>query len=493
MEIDLKGICKACGTNQGLRGVNLHLHSGEVQALMGENGAGKSTLMNILTGIHKADAGMIEVDGKPTVFRNNKDAEDHGIAFIHQELNIWPNLSVLENLFPVKRPKTRFGFIDFKKMREIAEKKCQDIGIELPLDEIAGNCSVGQQQMVEITRSLLLDARVVIMDEPTAALTERETECLFEVMRRLKAQGVAIIYISHRMEEVFGNCDTITVMRDGQTISSKPVGETTMSQIVKDMVGREISEYYPIRTVTPGEEVFRVEHLTQPGVFQDVSFSVKKGEIFGVAGLMGAGRTEIMRALFGVDPHKEGKVYLHGKEINIKNPLDAIREGFGFITENRKTEGLILDFSILKNIALPSEKNFANYSCINAQKEYEFCQILADKLGVKTTDIYQEARNLSGGNQQKVVIAKWIGMHPSLLILDEPTRGIDVGAKKDIYDLMNELTAEGVSLIMVSSDLPEILGMSDRIMVIHEGQVAGILSRKEATQEKIITLATGGE
>ena len=400
---------------------------------------------------------------------------------------------MLENLFPVKRPKTRFGFIDFKKMREIAEKKCQDIGIELPLDEIAGNCSVGQQQMVEITRSLLLDARVVIMDEPTAALTERETECLFEVMRRLKAQGVAIIYISHRMEEVFGNCDTITVMRDGQTISSKPVGETTMSQIVKDMVGREISEYYPIRTVTPGEEVFRVEHLTQPGVFQDVSFSVKKGEIFGVAGLMGAGRTEIMRALFGVDPHKEGKVYLHGKEINIKNPLDAIREGFGFITENRKTEGLILDFSILKNIALPSEKNFANYSCINAQKEYEFCQILADKLGVKTTDIYQEARNLSGGNQQKVVIAKWIGMHPSLLILDEPTRGIDVGAKKDIYDLMNELTAEGVSLIMVSSDLPEILGMSDRIMVIHEGQVAGILSRKEATQEKIITLATGGE
>lgn len=493
MEIDMKGICKSFGTNQVLRGVNLHLHSGEVQALMGENGAGKSTLMNILTGIHKADAGTIEVDGKPTVFRNNKDAEDHGIAFIHQELNIWPNLSVLENLFPVKRPKTRFGFIDFKKMREVAEKKCQDIGIELPLDEIAGNCSVGQQQMVEITRSLLLDARVVIMDEPTAALTERETECLFEVMRRLKAQGVAIIYISHRMEEVFGNCDTITVMRDGQTISSKPVGETTMSQIVKDMVGREISEYYPIRTVTPGEEVFRVEHLTQPGVFQDVSFSVKKGEIFGVAGLMGAGRTEIMRALFGVDPHKEGKVYLHGKEINIKNPLDAIREGFGFITENRKTEGLILDFSILKNIALPSEKNFANYSCINAQKEYEFCQILADKLGVKTTDIYQEARNLSGGNQQKVVIAKWIGMHPSLLILDEPTRGIDVGAKKDIYDLMNELTAEGVSLIMVSSDLPEILGMSDRIMVIHEGQVAGILSRKEATQEKIITLATGGE
>lgn len=493
MEIDLKGICKSFGSNQVLCGVNLHLRSGEVQALMGENGAGKSTLMNILTGIHKADAGTIEVDGKPMVFRNNKDAEDHGIAFIHQELNIWPNMTVLENLFPTDQPKTRFGFIDFKKMKAIAEEKCKDIGIELPLDELAGNCSVGQQQMVEITRSLLLDAKVVIMDEPTAALTERETDCLFDVMRRLKAKGVSIIYISHRMEEVFGNCDTITVMRDGHTISSKPTGETTMSQIVKDMVGREISEYYPVRTVKPGEEVFRVEHLTQPGVFQDVNFSVKKGEIFGVAGLMGAGRTEIMRAVFGVDPHKSGKIFLNGKEVKIKNPLDAIKEGFGFITENRKTEGLILDFSILKNIALPSEKELANYECINAKKEFEFCQILSDKLGVKTTDINQPAKTLSGGNQQKVVIAKWIGMHPSLLILDEPTRGIDVGAKKDIYDLMNELTSQGVSIIMVSSDLPEVLGMSDRIMVIHEGKVAGILDRKDASQEKIITLATGGE
>lgn len=493
MEIDLKGICKSFGSNQVLCGVNLHLRSGEVQALMGENGAGKSTLMNILTGIHKADAGTIEVDGKPMVFRNNKDAENHGIAFIHQELNIWPNMTVLENLFPTDQPKNRFGFIDFKKMKAIAEEKCKDIGIELPLEELAGNCSVGQQQMVEITRSLLLDAKVVIMDEPTAALTERETDCLFDVMRRLKAKGVSIIYISHRMEEVFGNCDTITVMRDGHTISSKPTGETTMSQIVKDMVGREISEYYPVRTVKPGEEVFRVEHLTQPGVFQDVNFSVKKGEIFGVAGLMGAGRTEIMRAVFGVDPHKSGKIFLNGKEVKIKNPLDAIKEGFGFITENRKTEGLILDFSILKNIALPSEKELANYECINSKKEFEFCQILSDKLGVKTTDINQPAKTLSGGNQQKVVIAKWIGMHPSLLILDEPTRGIDVGAKKDIYDLMNELTAQGVSIIMVSSDLPEVLGMSDRIMVIHEGQVAGILDRKDASQEKIITLATGGE
>ena len=493
MEIDLKGICKSFGTNQVLCGVNLHLRSGEVQALMGENGAGKSTLMNILTGIHKADAGTIEVDGTPMVFRNNKDAEDHGIAFIHQEMNIWPNLTVLENLFPTKQPKTKFGFIDFGKMKEIAQAKCKEIGIELPLEELAGNCSIGQQQMVEITRSLLLDAKVVIMDEPTAALTERETDCLFDVMRKLKAKGVSIIYISHRMEEVFGNCDTITVMRDGKTISSKPTAETTMAQIVKDMVGREISEYYPVRATTPGKEVFRVEGFSQPGVFEDVSFSVKKGEIFGVAGLMGAGRTEIMRAIFGVDPHKSGKLFLDGREIHIKNPLDAIHKGFGFITENRKTEGLILDFSILKNIALPSEEQLSRYHCINAQKEYDFCKELSDKLGVKTTDIRLAAGTLSGGNQQKVVIAKWIGMHPSLLILDEPTRGIDVGAKKDIYDLMNSLTEQGVSIIMISSDLPEVLGMSDRIMVVHEGRIAGILDRRDADQEKIITLATGGK
>ena len=487
------GICKSFGANKVLGGVNLHVRPGEVHALMGENGAGKSTLMNILTGIHRADAGTIMVDGKEVTFKNNKDAEEHGIAFIHQELNIWPNLSVLENLFLMNQPKTRFGTIDFKKMREMAEAKCQEIGIDLPLDEIAGECSVGQQQMTEIIRSLMLDAKTVIMDEPTAALTERETDRLFEVMKKLKNKGVSIIYISHRMEEVFANCDTITVMRDGQTISSRPTEETNMDQIVGDMVGRVMSEYYPARTNVPGDEIFRVEGFTQPGVFRDISFNLRKGEILGVAGLMGAGRTEIMRAIFGVDPHESGKLYFEGKEIHIKNPRDAIRQGFGFITENRKTEGLILDFSIERNIALPSEERLAQSHVINDKKEFDFSSELSKRLGVKAQDINLPASTLSGGNQQKVVIAKWVGMHPKLLILDEPTRGIDIGAKKDIYDLMNELTAKGVSIIMVSSELPEVIGMSDRILVIHEGRAAGIVEHKDATQTRIMTLATGGE
>ena len=487
------GICKSFGANKVLGGVNLHVRPGEVHALMGENGAGKSTLMNILTGIHRADAGTIMVDGKEVTFKNNKDAEEHGIAFIHQELNIWPNLSVLENLFLMNQPKTRFGTIDFKKMREMAEAKCQEIGIDLPLDEIAGECSVGQQQMTEITRSLMLDAKTVIMDEPTAALTERETDRLFEVMKKLKNKGVSIIYISHRMEEVFANCDTITVMRDGQTISSRPTEETNMDQIVGDMVGRVMSEYYPARTNVPGDEIFRVEGFTQPGVFRDISFNLRKGEILGVAGLMGAGRTEIMRAIFGVDPHESGKLYFEGKGIHIKNPRDAIRHGFGFITENRKTEGLILDFSIERNIALPSEERLAQSHVINDKKEFDFSSELSKRLGVKAQDINLPASTLSGGNQQKVVIAKWVGMHPKLLILDEPTRGIDIGAKKDIYDLMNELTAKGVSIIMVSSELPEVIGMSDRILVIHEGRAAGIVEHKDATQTRIMTLATGGE
>lgn len=487
------GICKSFGANKVLGGVNLHVRPGEVHALMGENGAGKSTLMNILTGIHRADAGTIMVDGKEVTFKNNKDAEEHGIAFIHQELNIWPNLSVLENLFLMNQPKTRFGTIDFKKMREMAEAKCQEIGIDLPLDEIAGECSVGQQQMTEITRSLMLDAKTVIMDEPTAALTERETDRLFEVMKKLKNKGVSIIYISHRMEEVFANCDTITVMRDGQTISSRPTEETNMDQIVGDMVGRVMSEYYPARTNVPGDEIFRVEGFTQPGVFRDISFNLRKGEILGVAGLMGAGRTEIMRAIFGVDPHESGKLYFEGKEIHIKNPRDAIRHGFGFITENRKTEGLILDFSIERNIALPSEERLAQSHVINDKKEFDFSSELSKRLGVKAQDINLPASTLSGGNQQKVVIAKWVGMHPKLLILDEPTRGIDIGAKKDIYDLMNELTAKGGSIIMVSSELPEVIGMSDRILVIHEGRAAGIVEHKDATQTRIMTLATGGE
>lgn len=493
MEIELKNIHKAFGSNEVLKGVNLTLKSGEVHALMGENGAGKSTLMNILTGIHKQDKGQIFVDGQEVSFKNPLEAEAHGIAFIHQELNIWPNLSILENLFMMHSITNGMGVLDFKAMRKLAEEKCREIEIELPLDMEAGECSVGQQQMTEIVRNLLVDAKVVIMDEPTAALTERETEKLFEVMRSLKKRGVAMVYISHRMEEVTANCDTITVMRDGVSVATKSVKEYGMEQIIRDMVGRSITEFYPDRRNTPEEVILEVKSFNQTGVFRDVSFNLRKGEILGVAGLMGAGRTEIMRAIFGVDPHESGELVFKGEPLKITKPEDAIKAGMAFVTENRKTEGLILDFSILRNIALPSVDTFAKNSVINFGKLSGFADEMAKKLGVKAHSLELEAGALSGGNQQKVVIAKWVGMNPDVIIMDEPTRGIDVGAKRDIYELMNELTASGVSIIMVSSELPEVLGMSDRILVVHEGRIAGELLRDEADQEKIMTLATGGK
>ena len=347
--------------------------------------------------------------------------------------------------------------------------------------------------MTEIVRNLLLDAKVVIMDEPTAALTERETEKLFEVMRSLKKRGVAMVYISHRMEEVTQNCDTITVMRDGVSVATKPVKEYSMEQIVRDMVGRSITEFYPDRRNKPGEVLLEVKNFEQPGVFHDINFNLRKGEILGFAGLMGSGRTEIMRAVFGVDPHAGGELVFKGEPLKITKPEDAIKAGLGFVTENRKTEGLILDFSILRNIALPSVDSFAKSGVINFNVLNNFADKMAKKLGVKTSSLDLEAGALSGGNQQKVVIAKWVGMHPEVIIMDEPTRGIDVGAKRDIYELMNELTASGVSIIMVSSELPEVLGMSDRIVVVHEGRIAGELLHDEADQEKIMTLATGGQ
>ena len=493
MEIELRNIHKAFGSNEVLKGVDLKLKSGEVHALMGENGAGKSTLMNILTGIHKQDKGQIFVDGKEISFKNPLEAEAYGIAFIHQELNIWPNLSILENLFLMHSVTNDMGILDFKAMRAMAEQKCREIEIELPLDMEAGECSVGQQQMTEIVRNLLLDAKVVIMDEPTAALTERETEKLFEVMRSLKKRGVAMVYISHRMEEVTQNCDTITVMRDGVSVATKPVKEYSMEQIVRDMVGRSITEFYPDRRNKPGEVLLEVKHFEQPGVFHDINFNLRKGEILGFAGLMGSGRTEIMRAVFGVDPHAGGELVFKGEPLKITKPEDAIKAGLGFVTENRKTEGLILDFSILRNIALPSVDSFAQSGVINFNILNDFADKMAKKLGVKTSSLDLEAGALSGGNQQKVVIAKWVGRHPEVIIMDEPTRGIDVGAKRDIYELMNELTASGVSIIMVSSELPEVLGMSDRIVVVHEGRIAGELLHGEADQEKIMTLATGGQ
>ncbi|GLI83510.1 ribose import ATP-binding protein RbsA [Rossellomorea marisflavi] len=493
MEIRMDHIHKAFGQNKVLEGVDIHIRGGEVHALMGENGAGKSTLMNILTGLHKKDQGTITIDSVEKTFDNPKQAEEFGIAFIHQELNIWPEMTVLDNLFINKEPITSFGLIQTQKMKAVANKQFDRLAISIPLHKEAGKCSVGEQQMIEIAKALMTDAKVIIMDEPTAALTDREIEKLFDVIRSLKESGVSIVYISHRMEEIFTICDTITVMRDGRTVDTTPIPETNFNDVVKKMVGRELTDRFPERNSNPGETILEVKGLTRKGVFENVSFQVREGEIVGVSGLMGAGRTEIMRTIFGLDGKYEGDILVAGKNVTVKNPNQAVELGLGFITEDRKEEGLILDFSIKDNIVLPSLFSFTKNGMIKDKQEEEFVELLIKRLTIKTESAMTSAKNLSGGNQQKVVIAKWIGIGPKVLILDEPTRGVDVGAKREIYQLMNELTDRGVAIIMVSSELPEVLGMSDRVIVIHEGRVSGEVIGKEATQEKIMTLATGGQ
>lgn len=488
----MENIHKAFGKNRVLEGVDIHIHEGEVHALMGENGAGKSTLMNILTGLHKKDEGRVTIDGKETTFENPKEAEKFGIAFIHQELNIWPHLTVLENLFINKEPISSFGLIQTRKMKAVASEQFERLGLSIPLNKEACECSVGEQQMIEIAKALMTDAKVIIMDEPTAALTDREIQKLFGVIQSLQKSGVSIVYISHRMEEIFSICDTITVMRDGRTVDTTPIPRTSFDEVVRKMVGRELTDRFPSREANVGEAVLRVEGLSRKGSFHNINFEARSGEIVGVAGLMGAGRTEIMRTIFGLDGKYEGHIYMNGKKETIKSPRQAVQLGLGLITEDRKEEGLILDFSIRDNIALPSLTSFTKNAFIQEKEESDFVDLLIKRLTIKTESAQTEAQHLSGGNQQKVVIAKWIGIGPRVLILDEPTRGVDVGAKREIYQLMNELTDRGVAIIMVSSELPEVLGMSDRILVIHEGNLAGELSKEEADQEKIMTLATGG-
>lgn len=492
MHIVMEDIHKAFGANKVLQGVNFELKPGEVHALMGENGAGKSTLMNILTGLFHQNQGKITIDGKETVFSNSKEAEEAGLAFIRQELNIWPQMTVLENLFIGREIRNALGVLKEKEMKAVADRVFKRLNISIPLNKLAGECSVGEQQMIEIAKALMLDAEVIIMDEPTAALTDREIRMLFKIMKELTASGVSLVYISHRMEEIFEICDRITVMRDGVSVATSFIKETSFDEIVKQMVGRELEDRYPERNPTYGEMVLEVKGLTRTGVFEDVHFSIKEGEILGISGLMGAGRTEIMRSLFGIDPYDRGEVIMNGQSISIKSPSDAAKHGLAFITEDRKDEGLVLDFSIRENIGLPNLDSFSTNGVMKAKDEKEFVSLMIERLKVKTESEETTAGNLSGGNQQKVVIAKWVGTSPKILIMDEPTRGIDVGAKREIYNLMNELTERGLAILMVSSDLPEVLGMSDRILVIHEGKITGELSREEATQEKIMTFATGG-
>ena len=493
MQIKMHGIDKSFGGNAVLKSAGFLLDHGETHALMGENGAGKSTLMKILTGVYTKDAGTVTVDGREVCYKNPQEAEKAGIVFIHQELNVLFDLTVEENMFLGKEIKKAFGVCDRKAMREEVRKILDRLGVNIDPGQRMNELSVGQQQMIEIAKALMVDAKVIIMDEPTAALTQSETTVLFQVINSLKQKGVSIVYISHRMDEIFELCDRITILRDGSYIGTKKISETDMNDVVKMMIGREIGERYPLRNAKTGGVAFEVKGLSCPGVFENVSFQVHAGEVLGVSGLMGAGRTEIMQAIFGNMPHVTGEIYLDGKQIQNRSPLEAMKNGIGFITEDRKVEGLMLEESIQKNISIANLGRISKSGVLQKGAEDELVKRGIEELHIKCFGPQHECSNLSGGNQQKVVFAKWIYTNPKVLILDESTRGVDIGAKKEIYSIINELAEKGVAIIMVSSELPEVLGMSDRIMVVQEGHVRGILHKEDADQENIMILATGGE
>jgi len=489
----MRGISKAFPGVQALDGVSLDVAPGEVVALVGENGAGKSTLVKILSGCYRADAGEIVFDGRRLGPCTPGEAQRLGISVIYQEFNLAPPLSVAENVFVGREPRTRLGTVAFGRMRGEAQAVLDSLRLPLDARRPVETLSVAEQQMVEIAKAISFRARVIVMDEPTAALTEHETATLFDLVRRLRAQGVSVIYISHRLEEVFAIADRVVVLRDGRTAGGLGVAEASVDAIVRLMVGRELKEMFHKAPAAPGETVLEVRDLARAasGV-RGVSFAVRAGEIVGLAGLVGAGRTEIARAVFGVDRPDAGEVRVAGRPVALRSPRDAIRAGLGFVPENRKEQGLFLMLAVRENMTAAGLSRLARWDFVRLAAERRLVGSLIDQLRIRTPSAEQQVQFLSGGNQQKVILARWLALAPKVLLLDEPTRGVDVGAKAEIYALMNDLARRGVAILMISSELPEVLGMSDRVLVVREGRLAGELARTEATQERIIHLATGG-
>lgn len=495
MHIEMTNISKSFKTNQVLFGASFQLLDGEIHALMGENGAGKSTLMKILTGVHQKNTGEILINGKEVTFKHPTEAEKNGIVFVYQELNSVLDMSVEENLFLGREITKSFGVVDKKSMYEKTKEVLHRLGLDIDPNETLGNLSIGQQQLVEIAKALLVNTEVIILDEPTSALTDKEVEKLFSVVRLLKSQGVSFIYISHRMDEIFDLCDRVSVLRDGHYIGTKKICDTNKDELIKMMIGRDLGNMFQKEIIPLGEVVLDVKNLTKKGLFEDISFSLHSGEVLGFSGLMGAGRTEIMKTIFGSIKADSGEIILNGKTINTKHycPGTAKKEGIAYISEDRKEEGLMLEKSIQSNIGITNyDLISSNGFVIDKEKDTQLSQRALKDLSIKCTGINHIVNNLSGGNQQKVVFAKWLYTNPKVLILDEPTRGVDVGAKQEIYSLITALVKKGAAVIMVSSDLPEVIGMSDRIVVIHEGSVGGVINRDIATQKNIMTLATGG-
>ena len=492
MIVEMKDIYKSFGKNDVLKGVDFKLGENEIHALVGENGAGKSTLMNILSGVLEKDKGKILIDGKEVDINDTNVAKELGISFIHQELSDWPELTVMENIF-MNNEIRKGAFLDMKAMREKTVDLLKRFDLNISPDTKVANLSVGQRQMMEIAKANLNKVNVLVLDEPTSALTNNEIDKLFMLMHKLRDEGVSMIYISHRMEEIFALTQKITIMRDGTSVAVLDTNDTGEAEVVSHMVGRDIGDFYPEMDAEITDVKIELKNFSRPPFFKDVNIYAKKGEVLGISGLMGAGRTEIMRALFGLDPKDSGEVFIDGKKVEITKPIDAIKNKIGFVTENRQEEGLVLDESIRENISLLNFGKFTPGLFINNDKEKDLSNKLVGDFRVKTTSSEAKVQDLSGGNQQKVVFAKWYAIDPEILILDEPTKGVDVGAKREIYDLINDLTHQGVCVILISSDLPELLSLSDRIYVVHEGKVQGELNRDEADQQKVMTLATGGK
>ncbi len=486
--LKIEGITKEFPGVRALDQVSFEIRRGCVHALIGENGAGKSTLIKILAGIYIPDQGKLIMDGEEKHFRTPNDAKLAGISVVHQEIKLAETLTVAENIFLGHLPRTRLGLINWQEMYRVAREMIENLGMDIPVDMPVEKLTVAKKQIVEICKAINLDSKILIMDEPSATLTEKELNILFQIVRKLRSNGYTIIYISHRLDEIFDLADTVTVLRDGKHIRTMPITEVTREDLINMMVGREMGNEYPKEIIPIGEPILEVSHLCTKGFLKDISFSVRKGEVLGISGLVGAGRTELARAILGIDRIESGKITYKGQEVCWNTFRKAIDSGMGLVPEDRKIQGLVQIFSVKENICMVAADKVMERGMVNNRKKEQYGREYVDMLGIITPDTETEVQYLSGGNQQKVVIAKWLMQDSELLFLDEPTRGIDVGAKVEIYKLINELVGKGKTIIMISSEMPELLGMCDHIIVMHEGRKMGELSREEASQEKIMAM-----
>ena len=489
--LELRDVSKSFGPVVALAHGSIQLFAGEAHALLGENGAGKSTMVKIMSGVYSPDSGEIRVDGESHRFEGPHESQDAGIAVIYQEPTLFDDLTVAENIFLGRQPLRRLRRIDKREMKRRSLEIFERLGVQIDPTRLARGLSVADQQMVEIAKSLSRDARILIMDEPTAALSPAEVDRLFDVVATLRQHGAAILFISHRLEEVFAMCQRVTIMRDGEFVRTDPIESLTIDEVVRSMVGRELGSLFPKSVIEAGAEVLRVERLTREGVFTDISFEVRAGEIVALAGLVGSGRTEVARAIFGIDHYDAGHVYMHGTPVRSNSPVRAMRAGIGYVPEDRRQQGLVMEYGIDHNIALATMRDLRDGPLLLRGRERTLAREWALKLQLKYGALSDAVNTLSGGNQQKVVLATWLASQPSLIIVDEPTRGIDVGTKSEVHRIIDTLAANGVAVLMISSELPEVLGMADRVLVMREGRLAQTIDRSAATETSIMMAATG--